>query len=88
MFIHIGSDQVIHASDLIGIFDLALRDSSKLIRQYLQNEEKHKRVIIIGDEQSKSFVVTKTRVYYSPISSKTLTKRLSVPYSEIKIVRK
>ncbi len=88
MFIHIGSDQIIHASDLVGIFDLALKDTSKLIRQYLKEEEKKKHIIVIGDEQSKSFVVTKTKIYFSPISSRTLMKRLSVPYSEYKIVRK
>ena len=88
MFIHIGSDQIIRAADLIGIFDMSLKETSKLIRHYLQHEEKKNRIIVIGDEESKSFVVTRTKIYFSPISTKTLQKRMSVPYSDIKIVRK
>ncbi len=88
MLIHIGSDQMIRATDLIGIFDLSLKETSKLIRLYLQYEEKKNRIIVIGDEESKSFVVTRSKLYFSPISTKTLQKRISVPYSEIKIVRK
>jgi hypothetical protein len=88
MYIHIGSDQIIRAADLIGIFDMSLKETSKLIRHYLQYEEKKNRVIVIGDEESKSFVVTRTKLYFSPISTKTLQKRMSIPYSDIKIVRK
>jgi hypothetical protein len=88
MFIHIGSDQIVRAADLIGIFDLSLKDTSKLMRQFLEHEEKKKRIIVIGDEESKSFVVTRTKLYFSPISAKTLKKRMAIPYSDIKIVRK
>ena len=88
MFIHIGSDQIISATDLIGIFDMSLKGTSKLIRNYLEHEEKNKKIVVIGDEMSKSFVVTKNKLFFSPISSKTLKKRLSIPYSDIKISRK
>jgi hypothetical protein len=88
MFIHIGSDQIIRATDLIGIFDMQLKDTSRLIKQYLQHYEKNNQIVLIGDEESKSFVVTKNHLYFSPISSKTLKNRLSIPYSDIKIVRK
>jgi hypothetical protein len=88
MFIHIGADQIIRAEDLIGIFDLALKEESKLIRKYLQEAERKKQIEVIDEESSKSFIVTRTKVYFSPISCGTLKKRAIVPYSDIKILNK
>lgn len=88
MFIHIGADQIIKAADLIGIFDLSIKDTSKLVQKYLKHQEQNQKIVVIGEEESKSFVVTAKQLYFSPISSKTLMKRMSVPYSDIKITRK
>lgn len=75
MFIHLGGDKIIRAVELIAIFDLAVERNSKLTKQFTTHAIKEKRVETIGEEESKSLVVTLDKVYYSPISSSTLKKR-------------
>ncbi|GAB2717243.1 extracellular matrix regulator RemB [Paenibacillus thermoaerophilus] len=75
MFIHLGGEKVIRSSELIGIFDLSIERSSKISKHFVQQASLENRIEIIGEEESKSLVVTRSRVYYSPISSSTLKKR-------------
>lgn len=75
MFIHLGGEKIIRASELVGIFDLSIEKSSRISKQFVQSAVKDKRFEIIGEEESKSLVLTRTKVYYSPISSMTLKKR-------------
>ncbi|MEI7028027.1 extracellular matrix regulator RemB [Paenibacillus sp. y28] len=75
MFIHLGGEKIIRAMELVAIFDLSIEKSSKISKQFVQYAKKDKRIEIIGEEESKSLVVTKSKVYYSPISSTTLKKR-------------
>lgn len=75
MFIHLGGEKIIRASELIAIFDLSIEKSSKISKQFIQHASKEKKVEIIGDEECKTLVVTANKVYYSPISSATLKKR-------------
>jgi hypothetical protein len=75
MFIHLGGEKIIRASELIAIFDLSIEKSSKISKSFIQHAHKERNVEMIGDEECKSLVVTKSKVYYSPISSTTLKKR-------------
>ncbi|MCD1261791.1 DUF370 domain-containing protein [Paenibacillus athensensis] len=75
MFIHLGGEKIIRASELIAIFDLSIEKSSKISKQFIQQAGKEKRIEVIGEEECKSLVVTESKVYYSPISSTTLKKR-------------
>ncbi|MCZ8517452.1 DUF370 domain-containing protein [Paenibacillus filicis] len=75
MFIHLGGEKIIRASELVAIFDLSIEKSSKISKQFINFATKDKKLEIIGDEESKSLVVTQSKVYYSPISSMTLKKR-------------
>lgn len=75
MFIHLGGDKIIRAAELIAIFDLSVERNSKITKQFTSYAIKEKRVETIGEEESKSLVVTVDKVYYSPISSSTLKKR-------------
>ncbi|MGG1518962.1 extracellular matrix/biofilm biosynthesis regulator RemA family protein [Paenibacillus oryzisoli] len=75
MFIHLGGEKIIRASELIAIFDISIEKSSKISKQFIQQAVKDKRTELIGEEDPKSLVVTKSKVYYSPISSTTLKKR-------------
>lgn len=75
MFIHLGGEKIIRASELIAIFDISIEKSSKISKQFIQQAVKDKRTEQIGEEDCKSLVVTKSKVYYSPISSTTLKKR-------------
>jgi len=75
MFIHLGGEKIIRASEMIAIFDLSIEKSSKISKQFIQHAGKEKRVEVIGDEECKTLVVTVDKIYYSPISSSTLKKR-------------
>lgn len=78
MFIHLGGEKIIRASELIAIFDLSIEKSSKISKGFVLHAQKERNIEVIGEEESKSLVVTKTKVYYSPISSSTLKKRANV----------
>jgi hypothetical protein len=75
MFIHLGGEKIIRATELIAIFDLSMEKTSKISKQFISHAEKEKKIETIGEEDSKSLVVTINKVYYSPISSSTLKKR-------------
>lgn len=75
MFIHLGGEKIIRASELIAIFDISIEKSSKISKQFILQAIKDKKTEQIGEEDCKSLVVTKNKVYYSPISSTTLKKR-------------
>ncbi|MFD0961748.1 extracellular matrix regulator RemB [Paenibacillus chungangensis] len=75
MYIHLGGEKVIRSAELIAIFDISIEQSSKLSKQFVAGARERKDVETIGEEEPKSIVVTKQKVYYSPISSSTLKKR-------------
>ncbi|OPA78999.1 DUF370 domain-containing protein [Paenibacillus selenitireducens] len=75
MYIHLGGEKVIRSAELVAIFDVSIEKSSKCSKQFLTYAHQHKNVEVIGDEEAKSIVVTKGKIYYSPISSTTLKKR-------------
>jgi len=75
MYIHLGGEKIIQTQELIAIFDISVEKTSKISKQFINHAEKEYKVEIIGEEESKSLVVTLNKVYYSPISSSTLKKR-------------
>lgn len=74
MFIHLGGETIIRASELVAIFDVIAEQNSKTTKLFLQQAVKKGTVVQI-EEEPKSFVITANKVYYSPISSTTLKKR-------------
>lgn len=81
MYIHLGGEKMIRSVELIAIFDLSIEESSRISKSFIANAMKEKQVEIIGEEESKSLIVTRDKVYYSPISSNTLQKkRVRRPY--------
>lgn len=84
MFLHLGENVVVPIKDVIGIFDIkSAMDSSDTI-QFLRMADEDGFVERITEETPKSFVVAEvnkmSRIYLSPISSSTLTKRTDVNY--------
>lgn len=75
MFIHLGGDVMVPSKEVIAICDLRMRDSADSTREFLNVAEEEGFVVVIDENESKSFVVTTRKVYYSPISSLTLKKR-------------
>ena len=81
MYLHLGDELVIPTHDLVGIFDLDIVTVTPIGRAFLQQAERIGRLIAVGENLPKSFIVCgKHRdetVYISPISASTLLKRLS-----------
>lgn len=74
MFLHIGGSHIIFAKDLIGIFNLDRADHNNH-DQYMHSNLPG--IIKVGSNTKcyKSFIVTDSNTYISPISSLTLSRR-------------
>ncbi len=84
MFLHLGENVVVPIKDIIGIFDLQNTMYSSDTIQFLRLAEEDGFVQRITEEQPKSFIIAevnnKSKIYLSPISSTTLTKRTDMNY--------
>ena len=84
MFLHLGENVVVPIKDIIGIFDLQNTMYSSDTIQFLRLAEEDGFVQRITAEQPKSFIIAevnnKSKIYLSPISSTTLTKRTDIDY--------
>ena len=84
MFLHLGENVVVPIKDIIGIFDLQNTMYSSDTIQFLRLAEEDGFVERITGEQPKSFIIAevdnKSKIYFSPISSTTLTKRTDMDY--------
>ncbi|MBM7572512.1 extracellular matrix regulator RemB [Aquibacillus albus] len=78
MFIHIGDDNVIRSEEVVSIIDFSLISSSTINEEMLFNQRKNKNVIDPQQKDTKSIVITKDYIYFSPLSVLTLKKRASM----------
>jgi len=86
MFLHLGENVVVPIKDIIGIFDLKTTMYSSDTSSFLRMAEEDGFVERISKEhQPKSFVIAEvnkmSKIYLSPISSSTLTKRANIYYN-------
>ena len=85
MFLHLGENVVVPLKDIIGIFDLQTTMYSSDTIQFLRMAEEDGFVERITEDKPKSFVIAEvdkmSKIYLSPISSSTLTKRTGVDYN-------
>ena len=85
MFLHLGENVVVPIKDIIGIFDLQNTMYSSDTIQFLRLAEEDGFVERITKEKPKSFVIAEvnkmSKIYLSPISSSTLTKRTGMEYN-------
>ncbi|SHH99186.1 extracellular matrix regulator RemB [Clostridium grantii] len=82
MFLHLGENIVVPIKDIIGIFDIETAMDNSDTRQFLRLAEEDGFIQKITNEVPKSFVVAevdkKSKIFLSPISSSTLTKRSDI----------
>lgn len=85
MFLHLGENVVVPIKDIIGIFDIQNTMYSSDTIQFLRLAEEDGFVERITDERPKSFIIAEvnnmSKIYLSPISSTTLTKRTNMDYN-------
>jgi len=76
MFLHLGGEISIPQREIMGIFDYEAVNQSPITKEFLDLARNDKNVVeIAGALQFKSFIITNTKVFLSPISSTTLQKR-------------
>ncbi len=77
MFVHIGNSQIVFSNEVIGIFNLN-NEESEINSEFLNTDSNHPTSILSGSVRQKSFIVTDRKVYISPISPLTLSKRRNI----------
>ncbi len=81
MYLHIGGDQTVRTSEILGIFDLDNTSTSRDTREFLRRAEQAGRVVNVSPELPKSFLVMGVppyTVYICQISAATLKKRSGI----------
>lgn len=73
MFVHIGENKVIRKKDIALMLDMDSSTVSVHTRNFLNKAQKEKRVIALGYDLPKSFIVTRdNKVYLSPFNIATI----------------
>jgi len=80
MFLHLGDSTVVNTKDIIGIFDMDTSTVNKATRDYLNQAQKNNQIVYVNYDLPKSFVVTKSKIYISPLNTSTLYKRTKQRY--------
>lgn len=81
MYLHLGEDTVVNSKEIIGIFDMDTSTVNKATRDYLNIAEKNKKTVYVNYDLPKSFIVTKDKIYISPLNTNTLLKRSRQEFS-------
>ncbi|HEX6922991.1 MAG TPA: extracellular matrix/biofilm biosynthesis regulator RemA family protein [Bacillales bacterium] len=75
MFIHLGSDVMVPSNEIVAIFEYTLIEKRNM--RFVESHEKAYLIVDVGDQDTKSVVVTEDdTVYLSPFSTLTLRRRL------------
>ncbi len=76
MYLHIGNNFVVKKSEIVAVFDLETTSVGKKTREFLKKAEKEGKIITVSlDEIPKTYILCKDKIYISPFSSQTLSKR-------------
>lgn len=81
MYLHLGQSVMVPTSSIVGIFDLDNTTWSHRTRSFLERAEQENKMIVVGDDLPRSFVLCKERgepfvVYLTQLNTATLYKRL------------
>ena len=73
MYIHIGENKVLRKKDIMFIFDLDSSTVSVHTRNYLNKAQREGRVVALGYDLPKSFIVARdNKIYLSPFNTSTI----------------
>lgn len=80
MYLHLGQNVMVRNQDVIGIFDLDNTTWSFRTRRFLEHAEREGRVVTVGDDLPRSFVLTQEGnkppvAYITQLTPATLQKR-------------
>ena len=73
MFVHIGENKVVRKKDILGVFDMDSATISNVTRKYLKNAGKEGKIVVLGLDLPRTFIVMKDKtVYLSSIPSSSI----------------
>ena len=80
MYLHLGQNVMVRKRDVIGIFDLDNTTWSFRTRRFLEQAEREGRVVTIGDDLPRSFVLVRegngpSAIYITALSPSALFTR-------------
>ncbi len=83
MYLHLGADISVNKKYIVAIFDLDNTSTSKITQEYFKKATNEGRVVNVSEEDlPRSFVLVhekgEEKLYISPISSQTLSKRANI----------
>lgn len=83
MYLHLGADISVNKKYIVAIFDLDNSSTSKITQEYFKKATNEGKVINVSEEDlPRSFVLVEEKgeekMYISPISSQTLSKRANI----------
>ena len=81
MYLHLGQNVMIRNQDIIGVFDLDNTTWSFRTRRFLEQAEREGRVVTVGDDLTRSFVMSRegdapSLVHITQLTTATLQKRV------------
>jgi regulator of extracellular matrix RemA (YlzA/DUF370 family) len=75
LFLHLGGDVIVPKKDIVAILDIRSQ-SSPVTREFLDTAGDEGFIVNISDTgKEKTYVITSSEIYLSPISCTTLKKR-------------
>jgi hypothetical protein len=80
MYLHLGQSVMVPYDAIVGIFDLDNTSYSPRTRRFLEQAEREGRMVVVGDDLPKSFVLCQegdgaVTVYVSQLNTATLLRR-------------
>jgi len=80
MFLHIGSEIMVSADDIISIYDMEIFSEGDN-QNFLKELQAERKITVVDKKvKAKSLVLTNDKAYLSPISATTLKNRSDSPY--------
>jgi hypothetical protein len=81
MYLHLGQSVMLPYESIIGLFDLDNTSYSPRTRRFLEQAEREGRLVVVGDDLPKSFVLCQegegpVTVYVSQLNTATLLRRV------------
>lgn len=79
MFVHLGKNAVVRASQIVAIIDWQTLQESEVNHAYVERARQDQKIKDVSGGQPNSVVITSDDIYLSTISSTTLKKRAENP---------
>ncbi len=80
MYLHLGQSVMVKKASILGLFDLDNTTWSHRTRRFLEQAEREGRMVVVGDDLPKSFVLCQegdgpATVYITQLNTATLLRR-------------